>query len=93
MWIIEGMWKYYFNMSGTTEQESISTDDTLGIIWNLIQHFQAPISLTAKISHGTSSGELEYGTFPDSMYTVEPEQTGVNNYDFIKNFEIVQVAQ
>jgi len=81
MWIIGG---YGANgdlndvWNNRKQLESISTDDTLGIIVGTSDaaFSSTDTALTAKISHGTASGELEYGAFPDSLYTVEPATNG-----------------
>jgi hypothetical protein len=80
MWIIGGYSVDNLNdvWNNRKQLESISTDDTLGIIVGTSDtaFSSTDTALTAKISHGTASGELEYGAFPDSLYTVEPATNG-----------------
>jgi hypothetical protein len=83
IWIIGGYdsvnsFNDVWNNRKQLESSEDASEDTYGIIVGTSDtaFSGTATDLTSKISHGTGSGELEYGAFPDSVVTVEPSITG-----------------
>jgi dihydrofolate reductase len=83
IWVIGGfdgtnyfkdVWAYCAKIKST----AIVADDALGIIVGTSDSAfsSTATSLITKITHGSASGKLEYGVFPDTTFTVEPSTTG-----------------
>jgi hypothetical protein len=83
IWVIGGfdgtnyfkdVWAYCAKIKST----AIVADDALGIIVGTSDSAfsSTATSLITKITHGSASGKLEYGVFPDTTFTVEPSTAG-----------------
>jgi dihydrofolate reductase len=83
IWVIGGfdgtnyfkdVWAYCAKIKST----AIVADDALGIIVGTSDSAfsSTATSLITKITHGSASGKLEYGVFPDTAFTVEPSTAG-----------------